>query len=114
MKYRHGVMLVGAPGGKTAALDTLALALKLLEEQVVRRYILNPKALSLRELYGSYDAISHDWADGVLVQVFREAVYKERRIRRKWLIFDGPVDTEWVENMNTVLDDTKKLCLSNG
>ncbi|XP_053425879.1 dynein axonemal heavy chain 2 isoform X5 [Nycticebus coucang] len=78
-----------------------------------KEYPLNPKALSLGELYGEYDLNTNEWTDGILSSVMRMACADEKP-DEKWILFDGPVDTLWIESMNSVMDDNKVLTLING
>uniref|UniRef100_A0A452TJF6 Dynein axonemal heavy chain 6 n=1 Tax=Ursus maritimus TaxID=29073 RepID=A0A452TJF6_URSMA len=121
MLVRHGVMLVGPTGGgKTTVYQILAETLGNLRKlgidnpfyQPVKTYVLNPKSITMGELYGEVNNITLEWRDGLMALSVRAAV-NDTSEDHKWIISDGPVDALWIENMNTVLDDNKMLCLAN-
>lgn len=77
MVVKHGFMLVGNPfGGKTSLLHVLAETLNFQNklghrEEKVEYETINPKSLTMNQLYGYFDNVSHEWSNGVVANIFR-------------------------------------------
>lgn len=100
MIVRHGFMLVGEPmAGKSKTLQVLAGILSALKTksidtdpksdintyfQNVLMGIINPKAITMNQLYGSFDPVSYEWTDGIVAKVFRNFAMNTS-LDRKWV-----------------------------
>ncbi|CAD8087288.1 unnamed protein product [Paramecium sonneborni] len=102
MEVSHGIMIIGETmSGKSQLIDVLA------HKHNYQINKINPKTLQIDQLFGKLDRNTKQFYDGVIPIIFRQQI-------NQFIVFDGPVDTQWIENLNTVLDDNKKLCLSSG
>ncbi|CAF1082209.1 unnamed protein product [Didymodactylos carnosus] len=114
MMTRHSTMIVGpTSGGKTVILNTMADAQTKLGNKTLL-YVLNPKAMTVIELYGFLDPLTREWTDGVLSNIYRTINKLTIKMERRYIVYDGDVDALWIENMNSVMDDNKLLTLANG
>ncbi len=121
MSERTGILLLGGSGsGKTTIYNTLADSLAYLEvaggyEPIYKRaniQCIAPNSFSLDELYGTLDNDKLEWLDGLLSKAIRGAANTTEEIHQ-WIILDGNINSEWIENLNLILDDNKLLTLSN-
>jgi dynein heavy chain len=74
---------------------------------------LNPKGMTIDELFGTFNKESHEWHEGLFTQHYRD-FSSMKGDKKKWILLDGPIDYMWVENLNSMLDDNKRMSLPNG
>eukprot|EP00903_Cladosiphon_okamuranus_P017642 g16249.t1 len=80
----------------------------------VKLDVLNPKSITVGELYGQFNPFTMEWRDGVGSSLMRRAATDSKVSTEYWIVFDGPIDVVWIESMNTALDDNLMLCLASG
>ena len=58
------------------------------------------------ELYGHISLATREWKDGLLSTIMRDlgAIPNEAP---KWIVLDGDLDANWIESMNSVMDDNR-------
>lgn len=113
LKKRIGVAVYGPPSsGKSTVISVLKTVLMSMHK-TIRTYIISPKSMERSQLLGKLDINTRQWYDGVLTQT-AIAVNSEPLEVTSWIICDGDVDPEWIEALNSVLDDNKLLTLPSG
>lgn len=73
---------------------------------------MNPKVTSTNELYGVILMATREWKDGLLSKTMR-SLGQIPDTNPKWIILDGDLDANWIESMNSVMDDNKLLTLAS-
>lgn len=111
-EVRWSVFLLGPAGcGKSAIWRTLMRAQNNFGEKTIFRTI-NPKAVTRNELHGYLHPQTREWKEGLVSVTFRDMANNKTN-RHQWIVLDGDIDAEWIESMNTVMDDNKMLTLAS-
>ncbi|CAG0920502.1 unnamed protein product, partial [Notodromas monacha] len=76
-------------------------------------HTMNPKSIPRTQLLGFMDPDTREWTDGVLTKSARAVVALPKEVK-SWIVCDGDIDPEWIESLNSVLDDNRLLTMPSG
>ncbi|CAM9617574.1 unnamed protein product [Ectocarpus sp. 8 AP-2014] len=118
LQIRHCVFVMGPPGaGKSQSWKTLAAARKLrTPDNLTKIMDVNPKSIKTEELYGFISMATREWKDGLLSKASSAVMRDLGNIpdeKPKWILLDGDLDANWIESMNSVMDDNRMLTLAS-
>ncbi|XP_067674368.1 uncharacterized protein [Haliotis asinina] len=123
-----GIIVAGPPGsGKSTCIQTLVDALCVTPRGMSRSshtsksstpgdtihklLRINPLVVDDSSImFGSLNQ-NHDWVDGIFTTACRKA---NRNISTTWLCLDGPLNSGWADNFNSILSGDRVLHLKNG
>uniref|UniRef100_A0A6P6XQE3 Dynein heavy chain, cytoplasmic n=1 Tax=Dermatophagoides pteronyssinus TaxID=6956 RepID=A0A6P6XQE3_DERPT len=131
IQIRFGVVLIGPSGsGKTTIWQMLKRSLEQMSSSTttatnkfrsINLIIINPKSMQRSSLFGYIDDDTREWHDGLFSAKSRDITRNDNDINgddsnnsMNWIIFDGDIDPDWVEALNSVLDDNRVLTLPSG
>ena len=113
LRQRMGVVVVGPSGSGKSVLWRMLKEALIKTGKMVKTYVMNPKAIPRHQLLGHIDVDTREWTDGVLTAASRQVI-KEPVEVQSWIVCDGDIDPEWVESLNSVLDDNRLLTMPSG
>ena len=70
------------------------------------------QAVTRNELYGFLHPSTREWKEGLMSVIYRD-MSNNKTNKHQWIVLDGDIDAEWIESMNTVMDDNKMLTLAS-
>jgi len=110
LAIRHCVFLMGPPGSYKSALWKILKNAKTRCGEKTTTVDFSPKAISTNELYGFVNMQTREWKDGIISKVMRD-LGQIPDSHPKWILLDGDLDANWIESMNSVMDDNRLLTL---
>ncbi|GMT29044.1 hypothetical protein PFISCL1PPCAC_20341, partial [Pristionchus fissidentatus] len=112
LRQRMGVVIVGPAGSGKSTIWKLLQAVLLATGEKLTVIHFNPKSMSRTKLLGHMDLDTREWTDGVITSAARQVTNDPST--HTWIICDGDVDPEWIEALNSVLDDNRLLTMPSG